>query len=212
MFTGIIEQQGTVVRVAWPDVEIHVPSVAADLREGDSIAVDGVCLTVVSHNNASFVVQVSEETKKRTTLQYLGTSLPTPVNLERPLRATDRLGGHFVLGHVDGVGRILQRTYKDGFAVYRFQVPEELGMYLVPKGSIAVDGISLTIVDPNDIEFSVALIPATLKRTTLGCKCEGSWVNIEADILAKTVHRFWQQAEWPYRSAPAEIKHTQNGE
>lgn len=188
MFTGIIEEIGAVSRKSGTDFTILAKTVLEGVREGDSIAVDGTCLTVVSFDAESFVVQVSPETLKRTTL---GTLKPgSAVNLERALSAGARMGGHFVQGHVDGVGRVHSVKPQGEFALWRFQAPPEVARYLVSKGSIAIDGISLTVVDPVGDTFDVAVIPATLQKTTLANRRAGDPVNMEADMLAKHIFQF----------------------
>ncbi|NUM53001.1 MAG: riboflavin synthase [Candidatus Hydrogenedentes bacterium] len=188
MFTGIIEEVGAVSRRSGSDITILAKSVLEGAREGDSIAVNGTCLTVVSFNAESFVVQVSPETYKRTTLGNLKPG--DAVNLERALAAGMRMGGHFVQGHVDGVGRVRSVKPQGEFSLWRFQAPTEVARYLVQKGSIAIDGISLTVVDPVGDEFDVAVIPATLQKTTLSSKRPGDPVNMEADMLAKHIFQF----------------------
>lgn len=188
MFTGIIEEVGAVSRRSGSDITILAKTVLEGVREGDSIAVDGTCLTVVSFDSESFVVQVSPETFKRTTLGRLKPGVA--VNLERALAAGDRMGGHFVQGHVDGVGRVRAVVPQGEFSLWRFQAPSEVARYLVPKGSIAIDGISLTVVDPVGDTFDVAVIPATLQKTTLSNRRPGDPVNMEADMLAKHIYQF----------------------
>jgi riboflavin synthase len=185
MFTGIIEEIGAVSRRSGAELEIMAHRVLDDLRLGDSVAVDGACLTVAALKPESFVVQISQETYARTTLGRLKPG--HAVNLERAMRADARFGGHFVLGHVDGVGRIVEAADQGGFAVWRFQAPAEVARYLIPKGSVTIDGISLTVVDPKADQFSVALIPTTLRETTLSRKAPGDPVNMEADVLGKHV-------------------------
>ncbi|MCC6797437.1 MAG: riboflavin synthase [Candidatus Hydrogenedentes bacterium] len=188
MFTGIIEEVGAISRRSGSDITILAKTVLDGVREGDSIAVNGTCLTVVSHDAESFVVQVSPETYKRTTLG--GLKVGDAVNLERALAAGARMGGHFVQGHVDGVGRVHSVKPQGDFALWRFQAPTEVARFLVQKGSIAIDGISLTVVDPVGDTFDVAIIPATLQKTTLSSKRAGDPVNMEADMLAKHIFQF----------------------
>ncbi|HRK36051.1 MAG TPA: riboflavin synthase [Candidatus Hydrogenedentes bacterium] len=188
MFTGIIEEIGAVSRRSGSDVTILAKTVLEGVREGDSIAVDGTCLTVVSFDADGFVAQISPETFKRTTLDRLKPG--DAVNLERALTAGARMGGHFVQGHVDGVGRVHSITPQGDFALWRFQAPPEVARYLVSKGSIAIDGISLTVVDPTGDTFDAAIIPATLQKTTLSCRRPGDPVNMEADMLAKHIFQF----------------------
>jgi riboflavin synthase len=154
---------------------------------GESIAVDGACLTVTARRGRRFAVDLSPETVRRTTLGQA--PVGARVNLERALRLADRLGGHLVLGHVDGVGRLERITLDGDWRLYRFSAPRALGRYLVEKGSIAVDGVSLTVFACRGSAFSVALIPHTLAATTLGAKRPGAAVNLEADVLMKHVER-----------------------
>lgn len=189
MFTGIVEELGTVIALERKGeaarLTVSAKAVIDDLRPGESIAVDGVCLTVVTRLGQTFSADLSPETLHRSTLG--GLKAGDRVNLERPLRFGDRLGGHLVLGHVDGVGTIVQVTpLGDGY-LFRFTYPPELEGLLVFKGSIAVDGISLTIADLEPGFFSVAVIPHTFQVTTLGVKRVGAKVNLEADILGKYV-------------------------
>ena len=154
---------------------------------GESIAVDGACLTVTSGNGKHFTVDVSPETLRRTTAGKL--SRGSRVNLERSLRLGDRLGGHIVLGHVDGVGRLDAVTTEGDWVLYRFRAPKPVWPYLVEKGSIAVDGVSLTVAAIDEVRFTVCLIPHTCAVTTLGALAPGARVNLEVDILAKYVQR-----------------------
>jgi riboflavin synthase len=159
----------------------------ARLARGESVAIDGACLTVSARRGSRFAVDVSPESLRRTTL---GRAAPgTPVNLERALRLADRLGGHLVLGHVDGVGRLERITPDGDWRLYRFRAPAPVARYLVEKGSIAVDGVSLTVFACGRGAFTVALIPHTLATTTLGRKQPGDAVNLEADVLMKHVER-----------------------
>jgi len=189
MFTGLVESLGTVVRrqsdgAGGAHLTITCPF-ATELTLGESVAVNGACLTVVEHTPDSFHVQLGPETLERT---FLGSLDPGHrVNLERSLRVGDRLGGHFVQGHVDGVGRIAERTRQGEWSTVRFTCPTDLTPLMVPKGSVAVDGVSLTLVEVGHDRFSVMLIPHTLAMTTLGIKQIGDTVNIEADMLAKHV-------------------------
>ena len=192
MFTGIVEELGEVVRRVdtAPDsalLAVRGPLVTADARHGDSIAVNGVCLTVVDVTGDVFTADVMGETLRRSSL---GTLRPgDPVNLERAATLGSRLGGHLVQGHVDGVGEIVGRDPGRHWEVVRFSLPSELRRYVAVKGSIAVDGVSLTVVEVGDDWFSVGLIPTTLKLTTLGHKEVGAPVNLEVDVIAKYVER-----------------------
>jgi riboflavin synthase len=162
--------------------------VLTELRVGDSIAVDGACLTVAARDDESFVVQISPETLERTTLSRLRPG--HAVNLERAMPADGRFGGHMVLGHVDGVGRVHSIHPQGEFSLWRFQAPIEVSKYLVPKGSVAVDGISLTVIEPAADTFGVAIIPTTLTQTTLGGKRPGDPVNLEADVIGKHIYHY----------------------
>jgi len=192
MFTGIIEQIGTVAAVVETGngrrITVRAPGLAETTDPGDSITVDGACLTVAELNGPEFTADVSPETLRVTTLGDLRSG--DPVNLERALSSDARLGGHFVLGHVDTVGTITRITARGGFTEMAFSMPEEFRRYLVLKGSVAVDGVSLTIAALLEPGFSVALIPVTLAETTLGGKRIGGKVNIETDILGKYVWNY----------------------
>jgi riboflavin synthase len=183
MFTGIVEELGSVVSVTDTRLVVRGPLVTSDATYGASIAVNGCCLTVTDLDGDTFGADVMAETFKRTSLGALRAG--DPVNLERPLRADGRLGGHVVQGHVDGTGTIA--SHVEG--VVRIAIDATLARYVVEKGSIAVDGISLTVVEAGDAGFTVSLIPATLELTTLGHKTAGDVVNIEVDVLAKYVER-----------------------
>jgi riboflavin synthase len=189
MFTGLVESLGTVVRRI-PDgtggahLTITCPF-AVELTLGESVAVNGACLTIIEHTPDDFHVQLGPETLQRTCLGSLEPG--HRVNLERSLRVGDRLGGHFVQGHVDGVGRIAERTPQGEWETVRFTCPADLTSLMVPKGSVAVDGVSLTLVDVGPEHFCVMLIPHTLAMTTLGIKQTGDAVNIETDMIAKHV-------------------------
>jgi len=191
MFTGIIEAVGTIrewaPRGAGALVAIGAPSLATALKPGDSIAVDGACLTVTKLQGKAFTCDLSPETASRSTLGRL--RVGAQVNLERPLRLGDRLGGHIVTGHVDGIGEIAQHLAQGDADLIRIRFPQELGSLLAMKGSVAVDGISLTVAELADELFGVAVIPYTLQQTTLGAKRVGDPVNLESDILAKHVAR-----------------------
>lgn len=186
MFTGIVEELGTVVAVA-PRLAVRGPVVSADARPGDSIAVSGVCLTVVEAGDGVFTADVMAETLRRSALGALRPG--DPVNLERAARVGDRLGGHIVQGHVDGVGSIVERRPGEHWDCVRFALPAELARYVVEKGSITVDGVSLTVVSVTDASFEVGLVPTTLAVTTLGRKEVGDPVNLEVDVIAKYVEK-----------------------
>lgn len=191
MFTGIVEELGE-VRVA-PDREparlvVAAATTLADATIGASVAVNGVCLTVVAHDATTLTFDVAPETLARSTLGGLGVG--DPVNLERPVRLSDRLGGHLVQGHVDGVGTVAARTPDgDGSVRVTVDAPPALLRHVVEKGSVTVDGVSLTVTDVDDTSFSVALIPHTLAVTTLGSRPPGATVNLETDVVAKYVDR-----------------------
>ncbi len=189
MFTGLVEALGTVRRIdgdgAGRELTIAVPAFAEELSIGESVAVNGACLTVVHHNAETCRFQAGPETLKRTNL---GALVPGDrVNLERSLRMGDRLGGHLVQGHVDGIGRVADRSRQGEWELVWFSCPAELAAQMVPKGSVAVDGVSLTLVDVTADRFSVVLIPHTLAQTTLGFKKVSATVNLETDLLAKYV-------------------------
>jgi riboflavin synthase len=188
VFTGIVEELGEIVAVEErPDaarLTVRGPLVTSDAKHGDSIAVSGVCLTVVDVSDGTFSVDVVSETLRRSSLDKI--AVGDRVNLERAAALGQRLGGHIVQGHVDGTGVLLSR---DETGLTRFGVPVTLSRYLVEKGSITVDGVSLTVVDSLTEEFSVALIPTTLELTTLGFREPGDIVNLEVDVLAKYVER-----------------------
>ena len=192
MFTGIIEEVGAVSRVSGADLAIVAERVLEDMAQGDSIAIDGACMTVVEYSADTFVVQVSPESMSRTTLGSLKPG--DAVNLERAMAVGDRFGGHFVQGHVDGIGRVEAVRKLDAFAVWRFHAPPEVARYLVPKGSVTIDGISLTVVDPTVDAFEVAIIPETLNKTTLASKGPGDPVNMEADMLGKHIFHYMKGA------------------
>jgi riboflavin synthase len=190
MFTGLVADLGRVARVdrGHDGVRLQVVSeLTSEMRVGDSIAVNGVCLTAVAVQPPSFEAEVMNETLARSSLANV--EVAAEVNLELPLRASDRLGGHIVQGHVDGLGTVL-RTAPDGFARrVEIEAPADVLRYVVHKGSIAVDGVSLTVADVDERSFTVSLIPETLQRTTLGRARDGATVNLEVDVLAKYVER-----------------------
>ena len=194
MFTGIVEELGSVVGVEPQGdavrMRIRGPVVTSDAVHGASIAVNGVCLTVVENGDGEFTADVMQETLDRSSL---GALVPgSPVNLERPVTLEARLGGHLVQGHVDGTGTILERVPSENWEVVRVSLPDDLGRYVVEKGSITVDGVSLTVVEAARDSFTVSLIPTTLGLTTLGSKSVGDPVNLEVDVVAKYVERMLQ--------------------
>jgi riboflavin synthase len=192
MFTGLIEALGTIQSIeddgaGGKILVIDEKALAPQLVVGESVAVNGACLTVVDRDTNSFRFQVGPETLLKTNLGAM--QVGSRVNLERSLRVGDRLGGHFVQGHVDGVGVIVERVSQGEWETVRFRCPPALTVLMVPKGSIAVDGVSVTLVDVGTDFFTVMLIPHTLANTTLGFKKAGDAVNLEADMLAKHVQK-----------------------
>ena len=186
MFTGLVQELGRVVDVSGSRITVEA-GLAAELAEGDSVAVNGVCLTAVGPGNGRFTADLSPETVARSSLGALAPG--ARVNLELPLRAADRLGGHIVQGHVDGVGRVVAVADAGSARELRFDAPAELLRYVVEKGSIAVDGVSLTVSAVDAAGFAVSLIPETLERTTLGRAETGRMVNLEVDLMAKYVEK-----------------------
>lgn len=191
MFTGIIEELGVVSGIEplheAVRISIQGPEVTVGSKAGDSIAVNGVCLTVVTNKRGVFTADVMLQTLANTALG--GLQRGSKVNLERAVTPATRLGGHIVQGHVDGTAEILSRTPSEHWELVKFALPAELDRYLVAKGSITVDGISLTVADIDDTSFTVSLIPETLARTTLGFKQPGDTVNLEVDVIAKYVEK-----------------------
>ena len=189
MFTGIVEELGVVEGIEEQSDAVRLtvrgPFVTADVRLGDSIAVNGCCLTVAERDGETFTAYVKQETLTKTSLGAL--DIGSRVNLERADTPQTRLGGHIVQGHVDGTGRVLRREPSEHWTVVEVELPAELARYLVPKGSVTVDGISLTVVEVETTSFTVSLIPETLARTTLGFKEVGDPVNLEVDVVAKYV-------------------------
>ena len=210
MFTGIVEELGRVVRLETVEdcarLTIEAPTVTQDASLGDSISVNGCCLTVAAVHGSTFTADLMAETLTRTTL---GSQVPgDPVNLERALRATDRLGGHIVQGHVDTTAEVLGRHHGEHWDLLRIGLPREIAHYIAVKGSVALDGVSLTVIDVDDVNearhdaapdvsptpgagasLSVGLIPETLRRTTLGTRRPGERVNLEVDVMAKYAER-----------------------
>lgn len=191
MFTGIVEELGEVTAVEnlgdASRFRLRGPVVTEGAKHGDSIAVNGVCLTVVDHGEQEFTADVMAETLNRSSLGALRPG--SRVNLERPMALGGRLGGHIVQGHVDGTGRIVEREASENWEIVKVSLPAELTRYVVEKGSITVDGVSLTVVDAGPDYFTISLIPTTLALTTLGHKEPGDPVNLEVDVIAKYVER-----------------------
>ncbi|HOL20595.1 MAG TPA: riboflavin synthase [Candidatus Hydrogenedens sp.] len=194
MFTGIIEEIGTIVKQTNEKITIEAKKILSDVSIGASIAVNGVCLTVTEYTSTAFSAQLSPETRKRTTLSNL--YIHQKVNLERAMSINSRFGGHIVLGHVDGIGTVQKVVDQGDFSLWYFKVPENLTKYIVPKGSIAVDGISLTVVELLQDTFSVAIIPSTKLNTNLQFLSSGDKVNLETDIIGKYIEKLLT----PYRS------------
>ena len=185
MFTGIVEEVGTVSVCQEYGLSVKAKKVTEDLRLGDSIAVNGTCLTVVEFDESQFRVDLAPETLRRTSLGEL--EVGRRVNLERPLAVSDRLGGHIVQGHVDAAGRVMSIRPEGDCFIFRIRTPKRLMPYVVEKGFIAVDGISLTVVKKRAASFTVSVIPYSLSNTNLEEKSAGHRVNLEVDILAKYV-------------------------
>ena len=185
MFTGIVEEVGVVAKISDNAMTVRASKVLEDVKLGDSIAINGACLTAVDFSNSEFSVDLSPETMRRTSLGQL--SVGGPVNLERALLASDRMGGHIVQGHVDGTGRVMSIRPDGDSIIFRIRVPKRLNRYIVEKGFVAVDGISLTVVKRGASSFTLAVIPFTLENTNLSAVSVGDRVNLEADILAKYV-------------------------
>ena len=200
MFTGIVEELGRVVRLETVEdcarLTVEAPTVTQDASLGDSISVNGCCLTIAAMHGSAFTADLMAETLTRTTL---GSQAPGDrVNLERALRATDRLGGHIVQGHVDATAEVLDRSHGEHWDLLRVGLPWDIARYVAVKGSVALDGVSLTVVDVVDdasptpgagASLSVGLIPETLRRTTLGTRRPGERVNLEVDVMAKYAER-----------------------
>jgi riboflavin synthase len=191
VFTGIVEELGEVTGLSRSAdagvLAVRAPLVTADVHDGDSISVNGVCLTVVEVEGDTFTADVMKETLDRSSLSKI--AVGDPVNLERAAMLSTRLGGHLVQGHVDGVGTITARQPSEQWTVVTISLPPALARYVVEKGSITVDGISLTVTDVTETTFSVSLIPTTLALTTLGHKGVGTPVNLEVDVIAKYVEK-----------------------
>lgn len=191
MFTGIVEELGRVKAIeVQPDalrLTIEGPLVVSDVKRGDSIAVSGTCLTAVEYDATSFTADVMQETLRLTSLD--GIKVGDPVNLERAMTAATRFGGHVVQGHVDGLGEIISREPSENWEWLRVRIPVDLMKYVVLKGSITIDGVSLTVNEVGPDHIGLSLIPETLALTTLGSKKRGDKVNVEADVMAKHIER-----------------------
>lgn len=191
MFTGIVEELGRVKSIELQAdalrLTIEGPLVVSDANRGDSIAVCGTCLTVVEHDATSFTADVMQETLNLTSLA--GIKVGDPVNLERAITAATRFGGHVVQGHVDGLGEIISRTPSENWELVQVRIPKNLMKYIVLKGSITIDGVSLTVNQVGEDFIGLSLIPETLALTTLGTKQPGDKVNVEADVMAKHIER-----------------------
>lgn len=191
MFTGLVAELGSVERLTEDgsrcQLTVRARKILPEVKIGDSIAVNGVCLTVIHLRSNGFTADVMPETVRRTTLHALAPG--DRVNLERALRPADGLDGHIVQGHVEGIGRILSVTQEGNALLYQLAAPQELLRYIVEKGSVAIDGISLTVIRVDEEGFEVSLIPHTAKMTTLGYKTAGDMVNLETDILARYVEK-----------------------
>jgi riboflavin synthase len=199
MFTGIVEELG-IVEAVEPQgdalrLSIRAATVLDDVRLGDSIAVNGCCLTVAAVDEGVWTADVMQETLDKTSL--LGAGPGDRVNLERAVTAGTRLGGHIVQGHVDGVGTVVRRSPSEHWEIVEVSLPEGLSRYFVEKGSITVDGVSLTVVQAGTGSFTVSLIPETLARTTLGFRAPGDRVNLEVDLIAKYVERLLGERTFP---------------
>jgi riboflavin synthase len=197
MFTGIIEEMGAIRSIKQKHnaaiLEIAADKVLEDVKLGDSISVNGICLTVTKFSNSSFHVDVMPETLAKTSLLHL--SGGSPVNLERAIPAGGRFGGHFVSGHIDGTGTIVARKPYGNAILFEVAADDELLRYIMPKGSIAIDGISLTVVSETNTSFTVSIIPHTLQETVLQHKNKGDIVNLECDMMAKYIERYVTRRE-----------------
>lgn len=197
MFTGIVEELGKVqdIKHESPNsvqLTIQASTITSDINMGDSIAVNGICLTVTDYSKEAFSLDVMPETIKATSLHALKAG--SPVNLERAMPANGRFGGHFVSGHIDGTGKVMRKERQENAIYYDIKITEEFQAYLLKKGSIAVDGVSLTIFEVDGQTFTISLIPHTVSQTVLGEKGVGDVVNIEYDMLAKHVEQMIKQS------------------
>ena len=203
MFTGIVEELGSVAGIEDQGdalrLTIHAEHVLSDAGLGDSISVNGCCLTIAERDGDTWTADVMQETLDKTSLA--GVQPGDKVNLERAVTPTTRLGGHIVQGHVDGVGIIASRSPSEHWEVVEIEMPGDLAKYMVDKGSITVDGVSLTVVEAKDDRFTVSLIPETLARTTLGTRQPGDRVNLEVDVIAKHVEKLLNAGHIPGKDA-----------
>lgn len=190
MFTGIVEEVGRIKAIGSGVLQVSASKVLEDVQLGDSIAVNGICLTVTEFSGSSFRADVMPETIRRTSLAEL--KIGSPVNLERALTLSSRLGGHMVSGHIDGVGRIVSLKDDKNAILMKIAADADILHYIVEKGSVALDGISLTVAAVTDRDFTVSLIPHTRQVTNLGSKGEGSLINIENDVVGKYVEKLLQ--------------------
>lgn len=192
MFTGIIEETGTIRSIKWGSrsavIRIRANKILEDMKKGDSINTNGACLTVISVEKDEFLADIMAETMRKTNLQYLKAG--SEVNLERALKLSERLGGHIVSGHIDGTGSITCYENDDNALWVTISASEEILKYIIIKGSVAIDGISLTVANLTKNDFSVSLIPYTIKDTTLAKKTKGDLVNLECDMVGKYIERF----------------------
>jgi riboflavin synthase len=204
MFTGIVEEMGAITSIektlAGTRLTILASAVMGDLKIGDSVSVNGTCLTVVTKGERNFVVEVSPETLSVTTLGQLTGG--APVNLERAMRLNERIGGHLVAGHVDGVGTIRSRHQEGNAICFTIEAPSDILRYCVTKGSITIDGVSLTINEVADHSFNIAIIPHTAKVTILGLKQVNDMVNLESDLIGKYVERLLQERSQLPKTTP----------
>lgn len=210
MFTGLVEEIGKITEVRRTGeamkLTIEASHILTDVNSGDSIAVNGICLTVTNYTSSSFTIDVMPETFYHTNLNQA--TKGTLVNTERAMTPNKRFGGHFVAGHVDGIAQLVDKKEKDNAVYFTFRTEEELTKYMIPKGSIAIDGISLTLVNVEDDSFTVSIIPHTLKETTLGFKQVGQTANIEVDMLGKYIEKFMNRFSEAKSSSSSKISET----
>ncbi len=205
MFTGIVEEMGVVKtlekHLGGTQLRILAKTILSDVNTGDSISINGVCLTVVQAEEDEFLVEVSPETLSVTSLDTLQPGMP--VNLERAMKVNDRLGGHLVSGHVDGIGTVVNRTQDSNAILLTIEAPSHIMRYCITKGSITIDGISMTINEIRNHLFSLAVIPHTAQVTTLGLKQQGDQVNLESDLIGKYVEKLLaERGQAPAKQAP----------